>query len=43
MEHLLIQREFIVLRPIAFKKYGYDLTDEQVLYKRSLGQAYIYD
>lgn len=43
MEHLLIQREFIVLHPIAFKKYGYDLTDEQVLYKRSLGQAYIYD
>lgn len=29
--------------PIAFKQFGYDLTDEQALYKRSLSQPYVYD
>lgn len=29
--------------PVAFKEFGYDLSDEQALYKRSLGQPFVYD
>lgn len=37
------ERVYRACWPIAFKKFGYDLTDEQALYKRSLSQPYVYD
>ena len=37
------ERVYRACWPVAFAKFGYNLTDEQALEKRSLGQPYVYD